>query len=152
MAETKTLPNDVFFAFVLARLGEGQTIEIPLTGTSMKPLLQEGRDNLLLAPLAPDAPLRRYDVVLFRYRGAYILHRIVKINGDTLVTRGDALVSTETPRRSDVAARLIAVRNTQTGKVTQCHSLKWKLLSRKTMLIKYIKVKVRRTFRINPDK
>ena len=147
--EIRTIPNDDFFALVLDRLGEGQTVEIPLTGISMNPLLQEGRDNLLLAPLAPDAPLHRYDVVLFRYNGTCLLHRIRKINGETLVTRGDAINSVETPRRSDVVAKLVAVRNTQTGELTQCDSLKWKLLSRKTVLVKNIKVKVRRTFRIN---
>lgn len=148
----KSLPNDIFFGLVTDQLEQGRTITIPLTGTSMSPTLQQGRDNLVLAPLSPNVPLRRYDVVLFRYRGAYILHRIMKIKGDTLVTRGDALVSTETPLRSDLVARLIAVKDTQTGKVTQCHSLKWKLLSRKTVLIKFIKVKVRRTFRVNLDK
>ena len=149
MPEIRTIPNDDFFALVLDRLGEGQTVEIPLTGISMKPLLQEGRDNLRLAPLAPDAPLHRYDVVLFRYHGTFLLHRIRKINGETLVTRGDAINSVETPRRSDVVAKLVAVRNTKTGELTQCDSLKWKLLSRKTVLVKNIKVKVRRTFRIN---
>ncbi len=147
--EIKTIPNDDFFAIVLERLEEGEPVEIPLTGISMNPLLQEGRDNLLLAPLAPDAPLHRYDVVLFRYGDTYLLHRIRKINGDTLVTRGDAINSVETPRRSDVVAILTAVRNTQTGELTQCDSLKWKLLSRKTVLVKNIKVKIRRTFRIN---
>ena len=152
MPEIKTIPNDDFFAIVLERLEEGEPVEIPLTGISMNPLLQEGRDNLLLVPLAPDAPLHRYDVVLFRYGDTYLLHRIRKINGDTLVTRGDAINSIEIPRRSDVVAILTAVRNTQTGELTQCHSLKWKLLSRKTVLIKFIKVKVRRTFLINLDK
>ena len=147
--EIKTIPNDDFFAIVLERLEEGEPVEIPLTGISMNPLLQEGRDNLLLAPLAPDAPLHRYDVVLFRYGDTCLLHRIRKINGETLVTRGDAINSVETPRRSDVVAKLVAIRNTQTGKLTQCDSLKWKLLSRKTVLVKNIKVKVRRTFRIN---
>lgn len=149
MPEIRTIPNDDFFALVLDRLGEGQTVEIPLTGISMNPLLQEGRDNLLLAPLAPDAPLHRYDVVLFRYGDTYLLHRIRKITSDTLVTRGDAINSVETPRRSDVVAKLVAVRNTQTGKLTRCDSLKWKLLSRKTVLLKSLKRKVKRILKRN---
>ena len=149
MPEIKTIPNDEFFALVLDRLGEGQTVEIPLTGISMNPLLQEGRDNLLLAPLAPDAPLHRYDVVLFRYNGTFLLHRIRKINGETLVTRGDAINSVEIPRRSDVVAILTAVRNTQTGKLTRCDSLKWKLLSRKTVLLKSLKRKLKRILKRN---
>ncbi|MBP5241820.1 MAG: S24/S26 family peptidase, partial [Bacteroidales bacterium] len=111
MPEIRTIPNDEFFALVLDRLGEGQTVEIPLSGISLNPLLQEGRDYLLLAPLARDVPLHRYDVVLFRYGDTYLLHRIRKINGETLVTRGDAINSVETLRRSDVVAILVAKRN-----------------------------------------
>ena len=147
--EVKKIPNEVFFDYVVSQLREGHTVSIPLTGTSMSPLLREGRDNLVLAPLPPDAPLRRYDVVLFRYGDTCLLHRIRKINGETLVTRGDAINSVETPRRSDVVAILVAKRNTQTGKITQCHSLKWKLLSRKTVLLKSLKRKVKRILKRN---
>lgn len=143
----KSLPNDIFFGLVTDQLEQGRTITIPLTGTSMSPTLQQGRDNLVLAPLSPNVPLRRYDVVLFRYRGAYILHRIMKIKGDTLVTRGDALVSTETPLRSDLVARLIAVKDTQTGKVTQCGTLRWKWLTMKGVFWKGLKRKIKRLIR-----
>ncbi|MBR0073851.1 MAG: hypothetical protein IJP95_08445, partial [Bacteroidales bacterium] len=67
--------------------------------------------------------------------------------GDTLVTRGDALVSTETPLRSDLVARLIAVKDTQTGKVTQCGTLRWKWLTMKGVFWKGLKRKIKRLIR-----
>ena len=144
MAEIKTLPNHVFFEYVCQRLNEGQTVNIPLTGKSMSPLLREGRDNLILVPLPPDAALHKYDVVLFRYRGGYLLHRIVRIDGDIITTRGDALASHEQVPRTDVVALLTAVQNIQTGRITLCKSLKWRLLSRKTVWIKQLKRKIKR--------
>lgn len=144
LAVTKTLPNDVFFEYVCQRLNEGQTVNIPLTGTSMSPLLREGRDNLVLSPLPADAPLRRYDVVLFRYRGGYLLHRIVRIDGDTVTTRGDALASLEQVPRADIVAILTAVQDREMGTTTLCKSLKWRLLSRKTVWKKQLKRKIKR--------
>lgn len=150
--EVKKIPNEVFFDYVVSQLREGHTVSIPLTGTSMSPLLREGRDNLVLAPLPPDAPLRRYDVVLFRYRGGYLLHRIVRIEGDTVTTRGDALASLEQVPRTDIVAILIAVQNTQTGKVINCDSLRWILLSRKTIFVKSLRHAVKRVFAIAKTK
>ncbi len=141
------MPNDVFFQLVTRQLAEGNTVNVPLTGSSMSPTLMQGRDNLVLAPLPSQAKLRRYDVVLFRYHGTYILHRIVKMDGDTLVTRGDALISTETPLRSDVVAKLVAISDTQTGKVTQCDTLWWKWLTVKGVFWKQLKRKIKRLIR-----
>ena len=140
----KTLPNDVFFQLVTQQLSEGKTVNVPLTGSSMSPTLKQGRDNLILAPLPPQAKLRRYDVVLFRYRGTHLLHRIVKIHADTIVTRGDALVSTETPQRSDVVAKLVAVKNVETGRLTQCNSLAWHWRTLKGVFWKQLKRTIKR--------
>lgn len=143
MADTKTLPNDVFFEYVCQRLSEGRTVNIPLTGISMSPLLREGRDSLVLSPLPADAPLHKYDVVLFRYRGSYLLHRVVSINGDTVTTRGDALASHEQVPRTDILALLTAVQNIQTGKETPCNTF-WKLRSIIVICWKKLKRKVKR--------
>ncbi|MBO7541400.1 MAG: S24/S26 family peptidase [Bacteroidales bacterium] len=142
--EVKKIPNEVFFDYVVSQLREGHTVSIPLTGTSMSPLLREGRDNLVLSPLPADAPLRRYDVVLFRYRGGYLLHRIVRIDGDTVTTRGDALASLEQVPRTDIVAILTAVQDREMGTTTLCKSLKWRLLSRKTVWTKQLKRKIKR--------
>ena len=139
--ELRTLPNDVLFADVCLRLEKGHAVEMPFSGRSMRPLLQEGRDVIILEPLTPDTPLQRYDVVLFRYKGEYLLHRILRIEGETITARGDSayIAEKETFHSSDVVAKLVAVRNTQTGKLTHCDSLKWKLLSRRKLLWKQLK-------------
>lgn len=57
-------------------------------GRSMRPLLRQKRDLVVLAP--PRGPLRRRDVALYRNgAGQYILHRVVGVGPDGYVFRGD---------------------------------------------------------------
>ena len=48
-------------------------------GDSMRPLIRPGRDVLEIGARR-DAPLRKYDVVLYKDADRYILHRIIRIH------------------------------------------------------------------------
>lgn len=62
-------------------------------GDSMFPFIQP-RDLLVIQKL--NRPPEKYDVPLYtRESGQYVLHRIVKINGDEYYLRGDNRVFTE---------------------------------------------------------
>ena len=57
-------------------------------GTSMLPLLREGRDVMIIK--RPEGRLRRYDVALYkRPDGTYILHRVLKVKEGGYVMCGD---------------------------------------------------------------
>ena len=58
-------------------------------GGSMRPLFKTHRDAVALKK--PDAPIKKYDVVIYANvdHTKYILHRVVKIKGETLIIRGD---------------------------------------------------------------
>ena len=57
-------------------------------GTSMLPLLREGRDVMIIK--RPEGRLHRYDVALYkRPDGTYILHRVLKTTPDGYVMCGD---------------------------------------------------------------
>lgn len=56
-------------------------------GFSMWPLLHQNKDLLVIRK--PDRELRKNDIVLFKARTKYLLHRIVKIDGETIITAGD---------------------------------------------------------------
>lgn len=71
---------------------EGKLIKYP-TGTSMLPLLRQGKDVFLVQK--PFRELRKNDVVLYKRKDKYILHRIIKINGENLVIIGDNCVTKE---------------------------------------------------------
>lgn len=66
-------------------LAAGGTVKLPITGTSMLPLLRAGRDTVTLR--AVSAPLKKYDLPLYRRKnGAFVLHRAVKVNADGTYT------------------------------------------------------------------
>lgn len=70
-------------------LAAGGTVKLPITGTSMLPLLVAGRDSVTLT--AVSGPLKKFDLPLYRRKnGAFVLHRAVKVNTDgTYVMCGD---------------------------------------------------------------
>ena len=66
-------------------LSAGGTVKLPITGTSMLPLLVAGRDNVVLKKA--DLPLRRFDLPLYRRKdGAFVLHRVVAVEKDGTYT------------------------------------------------------------------
>ena len=64
-------------------------------GTSMMPLLKQGRD-LFTVIKKGEKRCKRGDVVLYKKGGKYVLHRIVKVREHDYVIMGDNCVSKET--------------------------------------------------------
>lgn len=86
-------------------LAAGQHVTFPPRGTSMLPMLYQGRDTVELSPL-PEGRLKKYDLPLYqRDDGHYVLHRIVKA-GEHYTCIGDNQFELEYPVRHD---QLIAV-------------------------------------------
>ncbi len=68
-------------------LAAGQNVEFSPRGTSMLPMLRQGRDRVVLSPLPK--VLKKYDLPLYqRKNGQYVLHRIVSV-GETITCVGD---------------------------------------------------------------
>lgn len=99
--------NEIFFAAVEERLEAGERVKITLVGNSMRPTLIEG-DVLTLAPLTGKPAVG--DIVLFRYRGMHLLHRVEYAEGDVYTMRGDNCVGTESCRSEDIVARVVEVK------------------------------------------
>lgn len=57
-------------------------------GRSMEPLIRQGRDVMEIHR-KPEGRLKKYDVVLYKRGGKYILHRIIKVRKDDYVIVGD---------------------------------------------------------------
>lgn len=57
-------------------------------GTSMLPLLRQGRDSITL--VSPPEKLNKYDIPLYqRDNGQYVLHRVIKTHGCVYTMCGD---------------------------------------------------------------
>lgn len=75
-------------------LDQGKTVRFFPRGTSMLPMLRQGIDSVILAPL-PEK-LSKYDLPLYqRSSGQYVLHRIVHA-GQTITCIGDNQFEKET--------------------------------------------------------
>lgn len=83
----KNVTLEEMMPLIRAQLAEGRSVRIYPRGTSMLPMLVEGRDSVVLSPL-PDR-LKRYDLPLYqRKNGQFVLHRVVKV-GETYTCLGD---------------------------------------------------------------
>lgn len=73
---------------VIEELARHGSFASTTSGTSMEPLFRTGRDMVVIE--RPTRELRRNDVVLYRYSsGKYVLHRILRFDGDVCIIRGD---------------------------------------------------------------
>ncbi|MBR1854036.1 MAG: S24/S26 family peptidase [Lachnospiraceae bacterium] len=82
-------------------LRQGKSVQLPIAGYSMYPLLMPERDKVILAP-ADHMPYRRGDVMLYRRDGGIlVLHRIWKRKKDGYYMVGDNQKEIEGPLRED---------------------------------------------------
>lgn len=69
-------------------LEENGEVSFVSAGTSMMPTIRDRMDTVTL--VKPCGKLKKGDIPFYqRDNGQYILHRIIYVNGDTYVTRGD---------------------------------------------------------------
>lgn len=69
-------------------LHAGRSLIAPTVGSSMQPLLQQGKTRVVLVPLS--RPLKKGDLPLYvRPSGEYVLHRVVRVEDGVCYMRGD---------------------------------------------------------------
>lgn len=110
-------------------------------GTSMRPLLRQGRDIVVIK--RPEFPLKAGDVPLYRVRGKkeLVLHRILKTGEDGVyIIRGDNLYVKEYVKESHIVGVMKAFY--RDGKYCDCEkSRKYKLyifLNRASYPLRYL--------------
>ena len=122
------LNNNIFFAEVEELLAEGKQVTILVRGNSMRPLLRDGRDKVVLRK-ANDEDIKKGAVMLFRYRGSHVMHRVTKIEGDVVVFEGDGNYKLqEVATRKDIVAIVEAIVR-PSGRLIECSSRRWRFLS-----------------------
>lgn len=71
-----TLSNTLFFSWVEEEMAAGHNVRFAVKGYSMMPLLRSETDEVELVPPG-DSEARVGDILLFRYKGNHILHRVI---------------------------------------------------------------------------
>jgi len=125
--KTVKMPNDVFLPFVIEQLKEGHTVTLPLRGRSMRPFLEDGRDKALLT-LAVHTEVG--DAVLAEIStGHFVLHRIIKIDGQQVTLRGDGNLSNEYCLLSDIKAKAVGFYRKGRQTLDSTDDYKWRVYS-----------------------
>ena len=124
----KQIPNDQFFSWIETEIATGHSVQFRLKGYSMFPLLRNRQDKVILYPCMNEE-LRPMDVVLFKYNGKYLLHRIIKREGMLLTIQGDgSFTAMEQCSVTDVIGKLQFIVK-KYEKILSVNSWQWKLSS-----------------------
>ncbi|MBE6282230.1 MAG: S26 family signal peptidase [Bacteroides sp.] len=129
------IPNDAFFNLVEDEISNGRKVQFRIKGDSMSPLLRDNKDDIVLYPCVGDE-LSPMDIVLFRYKGKYLLHRIIRREGNRLYIQGDgSYIAKEECSIDDVIGKVQMIVR-PSGKIISVNSWQWRWLS-------YIWLKIR---------
>lgn len=116
-------------------VSEGRTATITMKGNSMNPFIVHDRDKMTLGGFE-DSEIKRGTVVLFKdSTGDYIIHRIVRRDGDVLTIKGDGnSKKVEKARVRDVIAVMHNIERkgciyTPESRTWRVYSYIWMLLS-----------------------
>lgn len=86
-ANKKTISLDEIYPVIKEKIENGGTVQIPITGTSMLPLLVWGRDSALLCKCER---AQKGDIIFYRRDdGHFVLHRIIGKDENGYILCGD---------------------------------------------------------------
>ncbi len=84
----KKVPLCELAPIIEEKLHDGGSVTLNITGTSMLPLLVEGRDSVCL--VRKTGKLKKYDLPLYRRAdGSFVLHRVIGVRRGGYVMCGD---------------------------------------------------------------
>ncbi|MDY5858964.1 MAG: S24/S26 family peptidase [Porphyromonas sp.] len=124
---SRAISNSVFFCELLEQIKLGKVVSIRAKGWSMLPLVWDDRDILhLAAPTERTVSVGR--IILARMGdGRYVVHRIVAIEGNRVVMRGDGNpYQIEYLHRDKILGELVGVR--RNGKEIKRGDFLWRAI------------------------
>lgn len=144
--------DDEILSEAIRLVGEGIAVTFPVNGRSMLPFIVGGRESVILEK---PRPAKVGDVVLaFVENSRYVIHRVLKIDGESVTLMGDGnLYGVEHCRLQDIKATATHVvskdgkrRSLDSRPSRRCAALWGKLKPvRKWLLLAYrVKEKVKR--------
>lgn len=91
-------------------ISEGKTVSISAKGYSMNPFIMHLRDQITLGPWTDEQICKGAVVLVKDVRGCYLVHRIIKREGDKITLLGDGNIGiTETAHIKNVIGLMHAV-------------------------------------------
>lgn len=126
--DVKVISNNFLIDKALLLFQSGKRVCIRVKGNSMFPFLYDRRDLVILEHFVFKR-LKVGDILLYRYKGSYLLHRFIFVRNNMLYLRGDANNTNhyEVIKIEDVLGLVIGVN--RNGHEINCDSWQWRFLS-----------------------
>lgn len=119
--------NEQIIPEVIRMLEDGHTVTLRLRGNSMRPFLEDNRDKALLAK--PHTPKVGQAVLAEIAPQKYVLHRIVSLQAEHVVLRGDGNLGTEHCQRCDIKGVVLGFYRKGRKHMDSTEGYKWKVYS-----------------------
>ena len=101
--QVKKVPMESLYELIAVQLQNGGKANLVVTGSSMKPMLVENRDMVVLEPITRE--LVPGDITLHRREnGRFVLHRIIRLTPEGYLLSGDNQWILETVTREQMLA------------------------------------------------
>lgn len=128
ITETLIKNDEIIIDGIKTLIQEGKTVEITIKGNSMNPFMVHLRDQIVLGPWE-DKQIRRGAVVLVKdTRGKWLIHRIIKRTGKTIILEGDGNIGIkEKADVSNIVGLMHAIK--RKGRTYASSNLIWKIYS-----------------------
>lgn len=135
--DSLSLSNAELIPEIVKYIHEGHTVTLPLKGVSMRPFLENGRDKALLTKMGD---YKVGDPILAEiHPGFYVLHRIVKIEGEAITLLGDGNLTPEHCRKDDLKASVIGFYRKGKARPDLITGRKWKVYSYMWMALRPVR-------------
>ncbi|MBQ7422788.1 MAG: S24/S26 family peptidase [Prevotella sp.] len=119
--------NANFLPKIVEMLNEGHTVTLRLRGFSMRPFLEDNRDKALL--IKPESP-KVGDAVLAEIGPKhFVLHRIIKIDGENVTLRGDGNLACEYCKLENIVGGVIGFYRKGRTSLDRTDGMKWRIYS-----------------------
>lgn len=112
---------------IVKLVGNGRTVTLVLRGKSMRPFLEDGRDRGLLTEV--NNPKVGDPILAEIAPGKFVLHRIIKIDGDNVTLLGDGNLIPEHCRTKDFRASIKGFYRKNRKTLDPVDGWKWKTYS-----------------------
>lgn len=101
--KTVKVPMESLIQVILLQLETAKKANLTVTGFSMRPMLRQYRDSVVLAPI--NGGLQTGDIALYlRDNGSYVLHRVIRLTAEGYLFCGDNQAELESVRQDQLIA------------------------------------------------
>ena len=126
MLAIRIIQNKLFFDNMTRHIAHGERVRIRAKGNSMFPLIRDAKDELILEKTNQRSFQRGHLLLVQLKDKRYILHRVKKVEGSTILLQGDGnIAAVETCTANDVIAEATTV--IRNGKTIKYGSLQWNM-------------------------